>query len=273
MKKPFFSVIIPTFNRGDFLKIAIDSLLSQDFSDFELIIVDDGSNDNTDQIIKDLTDPRIRYIKQNHRGVSGARNNGLKQASGEFICFLDSDDRFSKDKLLLTHKFIKNNQKYKVFHTKEIWYRNGSLLNQKARHKNPHGFAFAKIAKLCCISISTIAIEKNVFNQVGTFDETMPACEDYDFLLRITAAMPVFLIPKALTIKEGGHSDQQSKKFKAMDKFRIYALEKILPSLSGDNYKIAHQELKNKCTIYLKGAVKRDRSSEIEYYQQLLAQL
>ena len=109
MKKPFFSVIIPTYNRKEFLKIAIDSVLSQSYPDYELIIVDDGSTDETmktldaGQWAPDVKN-KIKYLRQRHQGVSEARNNGIRTASGEFICFLDSDDRFRNNKLAITHK-------------------------------------------------------------------------------------------------------------------------------------------------------------------------
>lgn len=277
MKKPFFSVIIPTYNRADFLKISVESVFRQTFRGFELIIVDDGSTDNTANLVKELSskDNRAnltRYIYQNHQGVSFARNKGISLAQGKFICFLDSDDRFRAEKLEITRNYIKKYPQYKIFHTEEIWYRNGAILSQKIYHKKPHGFVFPTAVKLCCISISTAAIKKDVFDNFGIFDETLPACEDYDFWLRVTCKLPVYLIPEYLTIKEGGHHGQQSKKFPAMDKFRIYALAKILEngSLKKEDYKIALEELKNKCNIYITGAGKRGKIKEVDYYKNII---
>ncbi|MEM7816870.1 MAG: glycosyltransferase family 2 protein, partial [Candidatus Aenigmatarchaeota archaeon] len=112
-------------------------------------------------------------------------------------------------------------------------------------------------------------------DRVGLFDENLPVCEDYDFWLRTTSKFEVFLIPQYLTIKEGGHFDQQSKKFPAMDKFRIYSLKKILESglLEKENYGIAFEELKNKCYIYIKGALKRNKNEEVEYYKNIIEEL
>lgn len=275
MKKPIFSVIIPTYNRASFLKIAINSVLRQTFMDYELLIIDDGSTDETKKIVKALQQNNLHYFHQPHNGVSAARNNGIAKSQGSFICFLDSDDRFLPQKLELTYKYIKKHSDYKIFHTEELWYRNGSRLTPKAHHKKPSGFAFENALRLCCVSISTATISREVFNAVGLFDENLPACEDYDFWLRATAKFPVFLIPKNLTIKEGGHLDQQSHKFHAMDQFRIYALEKLLKSdsLSKDNYKKAYKELENKCLIYIKGAQKRGKATHVKQYQNLLGQL
>ncbi|MFH1771913.1 MAG: glycosyltransferase [Candidatus Omnitrophota bacterium] len=275
MDRPFFSVIIPTYNRAGFLKIAAQSVLSQSFDDFELIIVDDGSSDETKNTISSFPDKRIRYIHQPHRGVSSSRNNGVKEARGEFICFLDSDDRFVQRKLEIAKEYIEKHPEYKIFHTEEIWYRNGKILGQKIYHKKPTGWVFNNAVTICCIGISTSAVHKSIFKDIGLFDETMPACEDYDFWLRTAAKYPFYLINKSLTIKEGGHFDQQSKKYEAMDRFRIYALKKIIESgkLSRKNHEIAALELKKKCQIYIHGAEKRGKTSEANYYRELTSKV
>ena len=274
MKNPFFSVIIPTYNRAYFLKIAIDSVLAQTFTDYELIVVDDGSQDNTKGLINEINNAKIKYICQPNQGPAAARNRGIKQAKGKFFCFLDSDDRFLNQKLEITYRYIQEYPGHKVFHTEEIWYRKGNLLPQKGYHKKPSGKIFENAAKICCISISTSTIKKEVFKTVGLFDERMLVCEDYDFWLRVTAKFPVCLIGRYLTIKEGGHPDQQSKKYPAIDRFRIYALKKILEgaTLNDQDYKIARAELKNKCSIYIKGAVKRGKTDEVNRYRKLISQ-
>ena len=253
----FFSVVIPTYNRAGFLGIAVDSVLRQTFRDYELIIVDDGSTDETKTIVKNFSDKRIKYIYQENKGPSAARNIGIKQAKGEFICLLDSDDRFLSQKLEITRSCIEKHPKIKLFHSQEVWYRGNSLLSQKKHHAKPSGDAFEDCLKLCCVGASTVAIKKEVFQEIGYFDEKLLVCEDYDLWLRITVRFKIFLIPQALTIKQGGHPDQQSKKYPAMDRFRIYALEKILKSLSpeSNNYKLAYDELRCKCLIYIKGSL------------------
>jgi len=272
---PFFSVIIATYNRAQFLPIAIESVLNQTFADFELLIIDDGSTDKTKDIIERYSDKRLRYTRKEHAGVSAARNTGVKLAKGAYIAFLDSDDRYRRDKLEITAAYIQNNPDYKIFHTEEIWYRNGRLLAQKGYHQKPSGPVFKQALKLCCISISTVAIAREIFEQVGLFDEKLPACEDYDFWLRVTAAYPVLLIPEFLTIKEGGHPDQQSKKYPAMDKFRIYALEKLLRSggLDKNQYLSAYQELTAKCRVYEQGALKRNKTKEAQYCRKIVQEL
>ena len=274
MKGVFFSVIIPAYNRKYFLKIAVESVLSQSFQDFELIIVDDGSTDSTKTLIKEYLNfsRKIHYLYQENKGPASARNKGIKKAKGEFICFLDSDDRYRINKLEITYEFIKKFPQFKIFHTEEIWYRKGVLLSQKKIHKKPEGFVFKEALRLCCISISTCAIHKSIFSEIGLFDEKMPVCEDYDFWLRATSQYPVKLIPHYLTIKEGGHPDQQSKKFSFLDKYRIYAIIKLLENskLNKEKRKWATEELKRKCEIYIKGALKRGKIKEVNFYKEII---
>lgn len=275
--KPFFSVIIPTYNRRDFLLIALQSVVEQTFSDYELIIVDDGSDDDSVVRIKPVINrlKQVKYIYQTNQGVSAARNRGIRSSNGKFIAFLDSDDRFCRNKLEVVYRHIKNNPGYKIFHTDEVWYRNGRLLPQKKYHRKPSGFIFKEALKLCCVSFSAATIKKDLFEDVGLLDKNFPAAEDYEFWLRATSRYPVYLITRALTIKEGGHPGQLSKKYPAMDRFRIQALEKTLRNdlLSEENYRLVYRELKRKCDIYIKGTLKRGREAEAKTYLALCQKL
>ena len=109
LTSPYFSIIIPTYNRAHLIEIAVKSVLNQTFSDWELIIVDDGSTDNTKEVISEFSssDKRIKYFYQENQERSIARNNGIEQSSGQYICFLDSDDYFLSKKLEKLHNFIK----------------------------------------------------------------------------------------------------------------------------------------------------------------------
>jgi len=270
--RPFFSVIIPSRNRRHFLKIAVDSVLGQTYGDFELIVIDDGSTDDTPKMLAEFDDPRLLCIQQSAQGVSAARNHGIKTARGEFICFLDSDDRFRQEKLRTTADYILRYPEYKIFHTEEIWYRSGALLPQKDYHKKPSGNVFHSALKLCCISPSASTVHCEVFKICGGFDESFPACEDYEFWLRVTCRFKVFLIPEYLTIKQGGHPDQLSHKYPAIDRFRIHAIEKIIGSdlLNPHQRELALAELKRKCGIYIPGAEKRGKTKEAENCKKIL---
>ncbi len=249
--QPFFSVIMPTFNRRPFLETAVDSVLEQTFSDLELIVIDDGSTDGTKELISKYSDKRIIYMHQKNRGVANARNKGISLSRGSFIAFLDSDDRWKPEKLKMTADYIKKFSDINIFHTEEVWYRNGKLLSQKEKHKKPTGSVYKYALPLCCISISTAVINKDVFGKVGTFDEEMEACEDYDFWLRATNKHEVKLIPEYLTIKDGGRGDQLSSSVWGLDRFRIKALEKMLSSgdLSEEDREVTLSEFKKKCKM------------------------
>ncbi len=266
---PFFSVIIPVYNRAEFLKIAVESVLAQDFSNFEIIVVDDGSTDNTKQVIESSPGAKIRYFYQENKGPSSARNLGIRQAKGQFLCFLDSDDRFRLNKLSAVYEYIKKYPEYKIFHTEEVWYKNGKYLCPKKNHKKPDGYIFEKALKICCISLSTAVIHKSVFEKTGLFDENLPACEDYEFWLRASLNFPVKLIPKHLTIKEGGRNDQQSKKIPALDRYRYEAIKKLIENqkLPKDKLDICLYYLEEKADIYTKGLLKRDEKKAKEFLQ------
>jgi glycosyltransferase involved in cell wall biosynthesis len=267
-----YSVVIPTYNRVQYLKKAVDSVINQTFKDFEIIVVDDGSDDSTGELIKSYPAGRINYIRQENKGVSAARNTGIKSARGAYVAFLDSDDWWLEDKLKETDRAIKDNPDYYIYHTRERWFRSGKIHNHKKIHRKPDGDIFKKCLKLCCVSISTAVVKKQLFEKIGYFDETLPACEDYDFWLRASLKYPVFLVNKVLTEKEGGHKDQQSKKFYGMDRFRVKAIIKILDSndISGRQYRIAFKELEKKCNIYGNGCLKRKKNEEAQIYKDII---
>lgn len=267
--KPQVSVIIPTYNRGWIIKEAIDSVLAQDYGDFELIVVDDGSTDNTDDILNSYRGDIIVF-RQENQGVSAARNRGLAEASGRFIAFLDSDDLWLPQKLSLQVEFFSKNPDAQICQTEETWIRKGVRVNPKKRHKKPWGMIFEASLALCLVSPSAVMIRRSLFEKVGGFDETLPACEDYDLWLRISCRYPVYLIETPLIIKRGGHNDQLSAS-SGLDKFRIKSLNKIIESglLSKTQYEAAVKTLKQKCMIYTAGCRKRGREDEALYYMSL----
>ena len=265
-KNPLVTVIIPTYNRGWILKEAIDSVLSQDFDDFELIVVDDGSTDNTDSILDEYARDII-ILRQDNRGVSAARNAGIDFASGPLIAFLDSDDVWLPEKLASQVDFFNSNPDVLICQTQELWIRNGKRVNPKKRHEKFSGMIFKHSLPLCIVSPSAVMLKKKLLDQTGVFDETLPACEDYDLWLRISCRYPIFLIDTPLIIKRGGHEDQLSKT-SGLDKYRIKALGKIIKSnmLSEDQHLDAVKVLKKKCEIYAQGCLKRGRHDESRYY-------
>jgi len=267
--KPQVSVIIPTYNRGWIIKEAIDSVLAQDYTEFELIVVDDGSTDHTSDFLDSYRNV-IKVFPQKNKGVSAARNLGIAEASGKFVAFLDSDDLWLPQKLTLQIEFFNRTPDALICQTEEVWIRNGLRVNPKKRHKKPSGMIFKPSLELCLVSPSAVMIQRSLLDRVGGFDETLPACEDYDLWLRIGCRFPVHLIDAPLIIKRGGHDDQLSAR-PGLDKFRIKAIEKIINSgiLSDDQHRAAVKMLKKKCDIYAAGCRKRGREEEARYYKTL----
>jgi GT2 family glycosyltransferase len=218
LTKPLVSVVIPTYNRGWTIKEAVDSVLAQDFKDYELIVVD-------------------LWLPQ---------------------------------KLSHQMDFFNSNPDAVINQTQELWIRNGVRVNPKKRHHKFGGMIFERSLALCLVSPSAVMIRKNIFEIIGGFDESLPACEDYDLWLRVSCRYPVHLIATPLIIKRGGHDDQLSKA-SGLDKFRIEALIKIIESdrLSIAQYKAAANILRGKCAIYANGCRKRGRDDEATYYEDL----
>lgn len=254
------SVIITTYNRRSYLREAVLSVLKQDYQNKEVIVVDDGSTDRSFEEIKDLP---VRYLWKPNGGVSSARNRGIDISQGEYVAFLDVDDTWRKGKLSVQIEAMER-EGFLISYTDEIWIRNGKHLNQKKRHKKYSGNIFEHCLPLCIISPSSVVIKRGVLDRVGQFDESMPVCEDYDMWLRITSLYPVLFIEKPFIIKRGGHEDQLSRKYEAMDRFRIRALLKIIQgNWLGRAMRVkALKELGRKCHILFKGAEKRCKAQE-----------
>jgi GT2 family glycosyltransferase len=268
-KNPRVSVIIPTYNRAWIIKEAVDSVLVQDYKDFELIVVDDGSTDNTSDVLAPYGED-VRVLFQENKGVSAARNRGVTEASGRFVAFLDSDDLWLPKKLSIQVEFFNKTPDALICQTEEIWIRNGIRVNPKKHHKKPSGMIFEPSLALCLVSPSAVMIRRDVLDRAGGFDETLPVCEDYDLWLRLSSRFPVYLIEIPLIIKRGGHGDQLSKRT-ALDQFRIKAIENIIKTgiLSEDQHRAALNMLTTKCGIYAAGCRKRGQEEEARYYEAL----
>jgi glycosyltransferase involved in cell wall biosynthesis len=258
------SVIIPTHNRAGFLAQAIDSVLAQTYTNFELIVVDDGSTDETHALLASYGTALIN-LHQENQGPAAARNTGIRAASHPLLAFLDSDDRFVKNKLALQVAAMEAQPDLLISHTQETWFRNGQHLNQKKRHAKENGDIFARSLELCVVGMSTVMARRELFDLVGLFDESYPCCEDYELWLRASCSHPFLLVDVPLTVKHGGRPDQVSVQFKTgMDRFRIRALEKLLSfiPLSSDQSRLVREELVRKAVMYGNGCLKHGRHEE-----------
>ncbi len=266
---PRVAVILPTHNRAWCLAEAVESVLAQRFGDFELIVVDDGSTDETPALLSRYGE-RVRTIRQEHRGVSAARNRGIAASRSPLVAFLDSDDLWLPEKLSRQVAFFEEHAEAVVCQTEEIWVRNGRRVNPRLRHRKPSGWIFEPSLELCLVSPSAVMARRELFADVGLFDETLPACEDYDLWLRVSLRHPVFLLPEPGVVKRGGHADQLSRTW-GLDRYRVRAIEKILDTerLTAGQRAAAVRVLRRKCKIYAEGCRKRGRTEEAEAYERL----
>jgi glycosyltransferase involved in cell wall biosynthesis len=265
------SVIIPTYNRVRTLPRALDSVLAQTRAIDEIIVVDDGSTDSTVDLVLGNY-PQVKLLQQSNLGVSAARNHGIKEASSDWIALLDSDDRWLPTKLEAQFALVKQRPDHRLCHTEEIWIRNGKRVNQMHKHRKSGGHIYNQCLPLCVISPSSVLMHRTLFEEIGLFDETLPACEDYDLWLRVCAREPVLFVDTPLIEKYGGHDDQLSRKHWGMDRFRIRALEKILANnlLTPDQGRETVAMLLRKAAILEQGARKRGKLQRADYYRQLM---
>ena len=268
--KPLISVVIPTFNRVDALPRSIYSVLRQTYRNFELIVVDDGSTDATSDLLASIPE-LIQFVKQPHRGVSAARNAGISVSRGDLIAFLDSDDEWREDKLEKQLRLFSHENEYFICHSDELWLKHGQIVNQKNVHRKQGGYFFERALDRCLISPSSVLISRTLLAKVGRFDEDLPAAEDYDLWLRVTAFYPVNFISEPLIIKYGDRNDQLSKTIPAIDRYRVQSILKILqdPRLPENYRKAAEKTLVKKCEILAKGLEKRGKNEEATRYHDI----
>ena len=267
------SVIIPTYNRASVLPRAVHSVLRQTHSHLELIVVDDGSEDQTSQLIASIRDPRLRYVHQRHQGVAQARNTGIDMAQGQYVALLDSDDAWSTRKLQAQLAFTRSGG-WEISQTQEIWIRNGRRVNPGVRHAKRSGWIFIPSLELCLVSPSCVLMSRRCWEETGPFDPRLPACEDYDLWLRCSLCYPVGLIPEYLVTRYAGHPDQLSGKIIGLDLYRIMSLCKLLTAadLSPEHRRAARRQLALKGRRYVQGCLKRGKAEEAERIGEMLAQ-
>ncbi len=205
--KPFFSIIIPTYNRAQLIGKAIDSVVKQTFSDWELVIVDDGSTDDTKDVIEKykLQNNRIKYIYQPNAERSAARNNGIKNAQGEYICFLDSDDYFLPNRLEILFKELKKRSfQVAAFFTGVKIEKNGSLFPKEDLIHTDNIFEYLV---LTAIHSQQVCIHSNILKEVN-YDTQLNIGEDLELWMRIANKFPFIRMENQHTIVVVDHEDR-----------------------------------------------------------------
>lgn len=261
------SVVIPTFNRAHTLERCLDSVLKQTLLPLEVIVVDDGSTDETESLLKKYGE-KIVYLKTENRGVSAARNHAVKNSHGDWIALLDSDDEWLEKRLEEQANLLKIFPNLNLVHGEEIWIRNGKRVNQKKIHKKSGGYIYQNCLPLCCISPSASLIRKKTYEELGGFDEDYPVCEDYDFWLKLTSKYEVGFVEVPIIKKYGGHEDQLSRKYFAMDLWRVRAMRRMLASdLQKDDRQATIEQMKRKSEILIQGYKKHNNLGDLPEVQ------
>ncbi|GBE03149.1 MAG TPA: glycosyltransferase [Nitrospirae bacterium] len=268
------TVVIPVYNREQTIKRAIDSILSQSIPPKEIIVVDDASTDGAKEILEGYGNRITCITLSENSGPSMARNEGIKQAKTEWIAFLDSDDCWEPDKLKNQVEYLAKYPFYQIIQTDEKWIRNGKRVNSCRHHKKPEGWIWELSLERCLVAASALLVRKSLLEQYGMFDEAMPVCEDYDLWLKISRHHPVGLDPILTVSKYGGHRDQLSTQYPAMDRFRSGSLYRMLQSEPSAEYRQKIIDvLKEKLKIVINGYKKRNKINDAKECGEMLGSL
>ncbi len=276
---PAVTVVIPTWNRRAMAAEAIESVLAQTWRDFELIVVDDASEDGTAEHLSRMLrrrgacrDVPVRIERlEKRRGPAAARNHGVALARAPLVAFLDSDDLWMPRKVELHLAYARAHPEFPISQTGELWIRDGKRVNPSRRHLKRAGDIFFESLRTCLISPSAAMLSVELFAATGGFDEDMAAAEDYDLWLRILARHPAGLLAEPMVIRRAGHPGQLSATTPALDRFRILALAKLLLAspLDAGRRAATASVLAEKCRIYAKGLRRRNRVEEARFHEYL----
>ena len=200
---PKVSVIIPTYNRAEFLGCAIKSALNQTFKDIEIVVADDRSTDNTPELVRSFDDERIKYLfNEGNKGPSATRNTAILASEGEYIAFLDDDDEWLPDKLQRQVEFLDNSRPNICgVYTNRLFIEKttGKIISDNPGTESLEGNLLYQLLIKSPIHTSTVVIKKSCLNEIGLFDETISYMEDYDLWIRLSKNWDFQYISKPLT--------------------------------------------------------------------------
>ncbi|MBI5097985.1 MAG: glycosyltransferase [Nitrospirae bacterium] len=272
--RPRVTVIVPVYNRQQTVRRAIDSVLFQSYMPEKIVVVNDGSTDGTQEILKSYGDKLTLVSLPENSGPSRARNEGIQYAKTDWVAFLDSDDSWEKNKLKDQVEYLRRHPFYQILQSEEIWIRNGVRVNPCKHHAKPEGWIWEPSLERCLVSPSGVLVKKSLLEKYGLFDEGLPVCEDYDLWLKISRHHPVGLEPSFSVIKYGGHESQLSRKYPAMDRFRMKSLVRLLGNEPHPDFKKKIiNVLAKKLKILIKGFEKRESREEAEECRVILNSL
>jgi glycosyltransferase involved in cell wall biosynthesis len=242
---PTMSVIVPTYNAERTIRETITSVLQQTFSDFELIVINDGSTDRTLELLNTVKDPRVKTFSYPNGGVPVARNHGLSHATGEFITFLDADDLWTPDKLELQLATLQQHPEAGVVYS---WAYYMDEEGESFHAENPIFFEGNVYAELLVrdfiVSGSNCLIRRQAIESVGEFDPSIPGADDWDYWIRLALHWPFVVVPK-LQIFYRQSSGSVSSKVEAMEKNNLRVIEKGFQAAPPEIQSLKNQSLAN----------------------------
>lgn len=268
---PKVSVVIPVYNSAKYIEETLDSVLSQTYTDFEVIVVDDGSKDKTPSIVKQYQvkyPEKIRLIQKENGGPASARNAGIKVAWGEFIAFNDSDDLWLPLKLEKQMEHFNSDPQVGLVYSKYTSFRDDKELRTKPE-KGYSGWIFTKLLSKSIIQASTMMVKRECLDAVGLFDESFSLADEYDMSLRIAKKFQCHFVDKELT-RYRIHDTNASKNDLLFDKENLKIYKKIYNNdtdLSKNEKKLLKKRIPRYCIKVAKGLYNQGRLDESKKYQ------
>lgn len=246
---PEISIIVPTYNYAHFIVDCLESIFSQTYKDFEVIVVDDGSTDDTAQVLEKYKG-RIRYIHQENRGLPAARNTGIRAAQGEYLAFLDSDDLWLPNKLDEQIRVLRNDADMGIiFSDASAFNERGVMRESILKEENIcTGFCFQRLFMGNYLVMPTVMIRKRCLEKSGLFDESLTAVEDYDLWLRISLYYKIGFVSKILA-QYRVHPSNMSKDFYLLVDNEIKVIQKIIDQYPGPVQKLRGVSVRL-CTLF-----------------------
>jgi glycosyltransferase involved in cell wall biosynthesis len=274
---PKASVVIPTYNRAPLVKQAVNSVLQQSFTDFESIIVDDGSTDDTRELIQGIKDPRVKYFYKQNGGVASARNFGYAKASGQFICNLDSDDLWKNNFLeVMVSKLEENTDYGAAYACRTILYRDGTTKPDRSTEHPKSGWVTEELflnKSLVPIHTSGTCFRVNALEGFR-YEESLQNAADYDYWLRISTKVKFLFMPECSFLYRKDHDVNPRKAFSRVNANRIRILERFYFRLGGCDF-IPERQAMHRISHAYRSVAKRHyemkhRKASVYLYKQAL---
>ncbi|MEM7714189.1 MAG: glycosyltransferase [Cyanobacteria bacterium P01_A01_bin.68] len=225
----YCSIIIPAYNAIKYLPETLESVLKQTFTNFEVLIIDDGSSDSIVEWAADIIDPRVKLISQNNQGVSAARNTGIKKSKGEYIAFLDADDLWEATKLEKQLQCFKNNPSLGLVHTAMILIDEEGKSLGRTFTSNVDGDALKALLEQNTIVTSSVTVRRNCLETVGNFDNKLRSSEDWELWVRLAYRYPFALIKEPLVFYRQ-HPHNTTKNWQMLEQDLLY-IEQVFRSV------------------------------------------